>query len=120
MLTQRGMLTSLAFTSTPKRTRSNCAMAISQRRIAGEVTLASSSKAPQAASHGGKLKRAESHVNGYVLIHVVGIRDRGLTTAGTPTPEGHPMNPSDCATQLASPSRSYPLGGTGPAPWKLA
>jgi hypothetical protein len=34
MLTQRGMLTSPAFTSTRKRTRSNCARAISQKRIA--------------------------------------------------------------------------------------
>src|SRR5262245_60045039 len=34
MLTQRGMLTSPALTSTRKRTRSSCARAISQRKIA--------------------------------------------------------------------------------------
>jgi hypothetical protein len=42
MLTQSGMLTPPAVTSTRKRTRSNCARAISQKRIAATIDASSS------------------------------------------------------------------------------
>jgi len=43
-------------------------------------------------------------------------RDRGLTTAVTCAPEGHPANPSVVRPSAEAPVVLCPLAGTGPAP----